>query len=190
MDSQILARGTVGACTIEAKLADITSAEVDAVVNAANSYLAHGGGLAGAIVRRGGDIIQQESNRLKPVAVGSAAVTSAGNLPARWVIHAVGPRWGEGEEEQKLRSAVRSSLDHASALGVRSIAMPAISTGIFGYPKREGTQVIVSECVTWLQTNHVTSLCRIELTAFDEETATLFARAVQATCVPGSSGDP
>ncbi len=151
---------------------------MEAIVNAANTHLAHGGGLAGAIVRRGGRSIQEESNRVAPVPVGGAAVTGAGSLPARWVIHAVGPRWGEGEEESKLRSAVSSSLDRAAELGARSVALPAISTGIFGYPKAEGTRVIVDQVIRWLCAHPRSSLGRIRLTAFDRPTAQLFARAL------------
>lgn len=113
---------------------DLTTAPVDAIVNAADSQLQHGGGVAGAIVRRGGDVIQQESDRIGFVATGKAAVTSGGSLPARYVIHAVGPRMGEGDEDEKLRSATLSALEKAAELNVSSVAFPAISTGIFGYP--------------------------------------------------------
>jgi O-acetyl-ADP-ribose deacetylase (regulator of RNase III) len=177
---EVLETRVVCHVTLEAVLGDLTAESVDAVVNAANSQLAHGGGLAGAIVRRGGRIIQEESNRVAPVAVGSAAVTTAGELPCRWVIHAVGPRWGEGDEQSKLRSAVRSSLDEAERLGARSIALPAISTGIFGYPKPEGTGVIVDEIVAWLKSKDENTITSIRLTAFDTETAELFAVALRA----------
>jgi O-acetyl-ADP-ribose deacetylase (regulator of RNase III) len=178
MESQILARQKVGQCSLEAVKGDLTEAKVDAIVNAANSHLAHGGGLAGAIVRRGGAIIQQESDRVAPVEVGHAAVTSAGSLPCRWVIHAVGPRWGEGDEEHKLRSAVVSSLNEAKKLGARSVALPAISTGIFGYPKEEGTREIIEEVCTWLRKNPDAGIERVSLTAFDGLTAGLFAKAL------------
>ncbi len=177
-------------CSLEAVLGDMTAERVDAIVNAANSRLAHGGGLAGAIVTRGGPVIQEESDRLAPVATGDAVVTSAGTLPCRWVIHAVGPVWGTGDEENKLRSAVRASLDRASEIGATSVAVPAISTGIFGYPKHEGTAAIVDEARSWL-TNHPSStLERVRFTAFDEATAELFALAVRtlATFVPVTSG--
>jgi O-acetyl-ADP-ribose deacetylase (regulator of RNase III) len=107
---------------------------VDAIVNAANRDLLHGGGIAGQIVRRGGSIIQDESNRLSPLKTGEAVLTSAGKLPARFVIHAVGPRMGEGGEEEKLYDAISNSLKIAHEKGLTSIAIPAISTGIFGYP--------------------------------------------------------
>jgi O-acetyl-ADP-ribose deacetylase (regulator of RNase III) len=178
MSSRALATRTVAGCTVSAVLGDLTEQRVDAIVNAANSALAHGGGLAGAIVRRGGGVIQEESDRLAPVRVGSAATTSAGALPSRWVIHAVGPRWGEGDEELKLRSAVRSSLAETARLDARSLALPAISTGIFGYPKPDGTRVIVDELCGWLTAHPETRLCEVRLTAFDEETAGLFAGAI------------
>jgi len=178
MEPRVLVSVELGDTTIEAVLGDLTGEEVDAVVNAANSHLAHGGGLAGAIVRRGGRIIQEESDRLAPVPVGSVAVTGAGSLPARWVIHAVGPRWGEGDEESKLRSAIRRSLERARELGAASLAIPAISTGIFGYPKAEGTTVIVSELWRWLHEHPDAGLRRVRLTAFDEPTAELFAAAL------------
>ncbi|AAK43008.1 ADP-ribose-binding protein [Saccharolobus solfataricus] len=116
---------------------DITEIEADAIVNAANSYLQHGGGVAYAIVRKGGYIIQKESDeyvkKFGPVPVGEVAVTSAGKLKAKYVIHAVGPRYGiEGED--KLESAIFKSLLKADELSLSSIAMPAISTGIYGYP--------------------------------------------------------
>jgi O-acetyl-ADP-ribose deacetylase (regulator of RNase III) len=179
MDRQVLEEREVGGCTLRAVLGDLTAERVDAIVNAANSMLVHGGGLAGAIVARGGQEIQEESNRLAPVAVGSTAVTTAGKLPSAWVIHAVGPRWGEGDEEAKLRSAVRSSLREAERLAARTLALPAISTGIFGYPKREGTRVIVEEVLTWMERGPVTRFEAIHLTAFDRPTAQLFANALQ-----------
>jgi O-acetyl-ADP-ribose deacetylase (regulator of RNase III) len=161
-------------------LGDLTELPVDAIVNAANGALAHGGGLAGAIVRRGGWVIQEESDRLAPVLPGDVATTGAGALPCRFVIHAVGPRWGDGDEEPTLRRAVRSSLAEAGRLAVGSLALPAISTGIFGYPKREGTQVIVDEVCRWLTAHPQSTLRDVRLTAFDAKTATLFAATVAA----------
>ena len=192
MQPHVLARGDVAGCRLEAVLGDITSAQVDAIVNAANTNLAHGGGLAGAIVARGGAVIQEESNRLAPVATGDAVATSAGSLPCRWVIHAVGPIWGDGNEEASLRSAVRASLDRAAELGVASIALPAISTGIFGYPKKEGTEVIVDETRSWLVARPDAPLETVRFTAFDEQTASLFEAAVRAlaTSVPESGFGP
>ncbi|MEO0198799.1 MAG: macro domain-containing protein [candidate division WOR-3 bacterium] len=148
---------------------DITEENVDAIVNAANSYLKHGGGVAGAILRKGGDIIQKESDAIGYCPVGNAVVTSGGNLKAKYVIHAVGPRWGEGDEEGKLRNAVYSALERATERGLKSISMPAISTGIFGYPKKEGTRVILNVCVEYLRDKE-TTLSEIRLCNIDEET--------------------
>jgi O-acetyl-ADP-ribose deacetylase len=119
---------------IELVQGDITTLDVDAIVNPANSQLRHGGGVAGAIVRRGGPGIQEESDRIGFVPCGSAVVTSAGGLPCRYVIHAVGPVMGEGDEDLKLRSATESAFDRAEELRLSTLALPAISTGIFGYP--------------------------------------------------------
>jgi len=160
---------------------DLTEQRVDAIVNPANSRLAHGGGVAGAIVRRGGEEIQRESWAKAPVEVGQAAVTGAGRLPCRFVIHAVGPVWGEGEEEAKLRSAVRSALGRAEELGVRSLALPAISTGIFGYPKPQGCAVIVAEVRAHLE-RHGGSVREVRLVSIDAETASHFLAAVEKTC--------
>jgi O-acetyl-ADP-ribose deacetylase (regulator of RNase III) len=130
---------------------DLTESAVDAVVNAANSYLRHGGGVAGAIVRKGGSIIQEESDRIGFVPVGSAALTTGGRLKARHVIHAVGPMWGEGDEEMKLKRAVRSVLALAAREGFASISMPAISAGIFGVPKKRCAGIIVGETAEFLK---------------------------------------
>ena len=128
---------------IELIRADITLLEVDAIVNAANSQMQHGGGVAGAILRRGGAVIQRESDRIGYVPVGNAAVTSAGALPCRYVIHAVGPRMGEGNEETKLQSATLASLERAEELRVRSLALPAISTGIFRFPLASCARIMI-----------------------------------------------
>ena len=124
--------------TIELVEGDITELEADAIVNAANEFLKHGGGVAAAIVRKGGFAIQEESDRYVrehgPVPVGGVAVTGAGRLKAKYVIHAVGPRYGDPQGDEKLASAIRNSLLKAEELGLESIALPAISTGVFGYP--------------------------------------------------------
>lgn len=131
---------------------DITTEEVDAIVNAANSRLRHGGGVAGAIARRGGEAIQQESLRVAPVPTGSAAATGAGKLPCKWVIHAVGPVWGGGAsgEEELLASAVSSALAIAVEKGVRSLSFATISAGIFGMPAELAAGTLVSTVATHL----------------------------------------
>jgi O-acetyl-ADP-ribose deacetylase (regulator of RNase III) len=157
-------------------LGDITERDVDAIVNAANSRLQHGGGVAGAIVRKGGQIIQDESDMIGFVPVGSAAITSAGRLKARRIIHAVGPRIGEGDEDNKLRSAVQSVLKLASSEGLKSISMPAISSGIFGFPKDRCARILVHESEGFLRDEPKTSLEAVEFCIFDEETLGHFKR--------------
>jgi O-acetyl-ADP-ribose deacetylase (regulator of RNase III) len=155
---------------------DIAEAPVDAVVNAANPYLRHGGGVAGAIVRKGGRAIQEESDLIGYVPVGQSVATTAGRLPARCVIHAVGPRWGEGDEEAKLRSAVRSSLELAESKGFATIAMPAISAGIFGFPKDRCARIIVAEIAVFAA--RAQTLKEIDLYLMDPETIDFFAKEV------------
>ena len=122
---------------------DLTTLAVDAIVNAANSSLQHGGGVAGAIVRRGGAVIQEQSDRIGFVPVGNAAITEAGALACRWVIHAVGPRMGEGDEDRKLHDATIAALERAEEIGAATVAFPAISTGIFGYPMHRCARVML-----------------------------------------------
>lgn len=153
---------------------DITKRPVEVIVNAANCYLKHGGGVAAAIVKKGGRIIQEESDRIGFVSVGSAVVTSAGNLPYKAIIHAVGPRMGEGNEDEKLRYAVRNSLFLASERKFSSISIPAISSGIFGFPKDRCAMILVDESKRFLARNPKTSLQVIELCIYDDETLSYF----------------
>ncbi len=162
---------------------DITERDVDAIVNAANSHLKHGGGVAGAIVRKGGQIIQEESDRIGFVPVGSAAITGAGSLPCKAVIHAVGPRMGEGDEDNKLASAVKSSLKLASEKGFRSISLPAISSGIFGFPKDRCAHILIREAKRFVDENPDTSLELIEFCLFDDETTGYFVREADTQLV-------
>jgi len=155
---------------------DITERDVDAIVNAANSYLKHGGGVAGAIVRKGGSIIQEESDRIGFTPVGTAVMTSGGKLKARHVIHAVGPRMGEGGEDQKLRSAVRATLNLAAGKGLKTISMPAISSGIFGFPRDRCARILVGEACDFFEENPESGLEVVEFCVFDDETAAHFAR--------------
>jgi O-acetyl-ADP-ribose deacetylase (regulator of RNase III) len=154
---------------------DMTEEAVDAIVNAANRHLAHGAGLAGAIVRKGGDVIQKESDRLAPVEVGGVAITGAGALPARFVIHAVGPRWGEGDEEAKLRRAGLSSLGLARERGLQSIALPAISAGIFGFPVDRCARVLVQAAVEFCGEHPADPPRTIRFTLMDERALAAFA---------------
>lgn len=157
---------------------DITTEEVDAIVNAANEHLQHGGGVAWAISRRGGPTIQQESDdwvRTKgPVSHTHPAWTSGGLLPAKTVIHAVGPVWGEGNEDFKLSAAVSGSLRVADELGLQSIAFPAISTGIFGFPKERAAKVILEAIETYFRENTSSGLKVIKLVLFDQPTVGAF----------------
>ena len=124
---------------------DLTTQEMDAIVNAANEALAPGGGVCGAIRRAGGDEIFDEARRLGGCATGDAKATGAGRLPARYVIHAVGPVWSGGDrgEAELLASAYHRSLEVAEELGCRTIACPALSTGIYGYPAERAAPVAV-----------------------------------------------
>jgi len=124
---------------------DITAASVDAIVNAANTELALGSGVAGAIGRRGGPTIQEECDAHGPVPLGGAALTSGGPLPARFVIHAAAMRAGEAVREDSLRAATRASLELAREQALRSIAFPAIGTGVGGFPMQRCAEVMLGE---------------------------------------------
>ena len=158
---------------------DITEQEVDAIVNAANTFLQHGGGVAAAIVRKGGQSIQEESNQIGHVDVGRAAITGAGSLRAKYVIHAVGPRMGEGDEDAKLINAVRSVLELADEKGLKSVSLPAISSGIFGFPKDRCAAILVVEAALYLRANPNTSLDVVEFCVFDDSTAGYFLRELK-----------
>ena len=155
---------------------DITTLAVDAIVNAANEHLQHGGGVAGAISRRGGPVIQQASNDWVAahgrVLTGSAAITPAGQLRAKYVIHAVGPVMGSGNEDAKLRSATLASLRLADEYKLSSIAFPAISTGIFGYPVERCAQVMLGAVRDYLQ--GPTGLQQVIFCLYDQHTLDIF----------------
>jgi O-acetyl-ADP-ribose deacetylase (regulator of RNase III) len=161
---------------IEAVRGDITREQVDAVVNAANEHLAGGGGVDGAIHRAAGrEKLQAACRELGGCPTGDARPTPGFDLPARWIIHAVGPRWrggGHGEADL-LASCYRRSLQVADELGARSVAFPALSTGIYGYPKEEAARVAVQ---TLKQTKAQVELVR--LVAFDDETWRLYEQAL------------
>lgn len=132
---------------IELAKGDITALDVDAIVNAANEHLQLGSGVAGAIRRRGGEAIQEECDRIGHCPVGSAVVTGGGLLRARWVIHAVGPVWqgGGAGEEALLASAVASALERAEEVGAKSVALPAIATGVFGFPLERAAAIAIGQ---------------------------------------------
>jgi O-acetyl-ADP-ribose deacetylase len=162
---------------------DLTLERVDAIVNAANRDLIHGGGVAGAIVRRGGRVIQSESDTWVqthgPVSQAAPAVTGAGNLACRYVIHAVGPVWGEGDEDAKLAGAVSGSLSAAGRLTLASIALPAISTGIYGFPLERAARVILVAVREWASQNPESSIRLIRLVLVDEAVLVIFRTAAQ-----------
>lgn len=169
--------------TIELVEGDITEMETDAIVNAANSQLAHGGGVAGAIVGKGGKVIQEESNTWVfargEVPVGSAAITSAGDLPARYVIHAVGPKMGEGDEDEKLKQATLSALKVADHRQLKSITFPAISTGIFGYPVERCAKVMLSTITEYIEEK--TGLARIMICLFGNDAYRIFEKTLKSS---------
>ena len=133
----------VNTLTIELVQSDITDLATDAIVNAANSALSLGAGVAGAIARKGGPSIQLECNKIGYCEVGDAVITDAGNLAAKYVIHAVGPHIGESNARGKLANATRASLTLAERHNLESVALPAISTGVFGYPLEGCAQVMI-----------------------------------------------
>ena len=130
---------------------DITDQEVDAIVNAANSDLILGAGVAGAIRQKGGPTIQQECDRIGPIAVGDAAVTGAGNLPARFVIHAAGMPPGGVATEESVRSSMRRSLELAREQQCRTVAVPAIGAGIAGFPLQRCAEILLEEARAHLE---------------------------------------
>ena len=148
---------------------DITEQNVDVIVNPANSYLKHGGGVAGAIVRKGGKIIQIESDKIGFVPVGSSVITTSGELPCEAIIHTVGPKMGEGNEDFKLSKSIHSCLSLASENSYKNISIPAISSGIFGFPKDKCANILLDESIKFLQNNN-TSIKIIEFCIIDDET--------------------
>jgi O-acetyl-ADP-ribose deacetylase (regulator of RNase III) len=167
----------IGNKTMRLISADLTERDGDAVVNAANSRLQHGGGVAGAIVRKGGRVIQDESNKIGYVPVGGAAITTGGKLKARYVIHVVGPRMGEGDEDSKLKKAITSVLTLATKEKFRSISVPAISAGIFGFPKC--AKILVGETAAFLRSDPSTSLELVEFCIFDQEAFGFFQKEME-----------
>ena len=153
---------------------DLTEERVDAIVNAANEYPHHGGGVAGAIVRRGGSSIQEESTRWvqRHGTAGHSrpALTGAGRLPCRHVIHAVGPVWGSGDEERKLSAAYTAALELADHEGCSSVAFPSISTGIFGFPVARGASIALQAAVDFCGLHPASALRTIRFTLIDPPT--------------------
>ncbi|MBW1974912.1 MAG: macro domain-containing protein [Deltaproteobacteria bacterium] len=157
---------------------DITELDVDAIVNAANAQLILGGGVAGAIRKKGGPSIQEECNKIGGTTVGNAVVTGGGSLKARYVIHAVGPRYGEGDEDNKLKSATWNSLIRATEKGCKSMAFPAISTGIFGFPKDRCAKIMLTTIREFLEKEQ-TSLQDVVLCLYSAEDFEIFANMMK-----------
>jgi O-acetyl-ADP-ribose deacetylase len=155
---------------------DLTDADVDAIVNAANNDLMLGGGVAGAIRVKGGPSIQQECDRIGPIALGEAAITGAGRLRARHVIHAASMRLGESTSEANLRAATRNSLKRADENSLKTIAFPAIGAGIAGFPIERCAQVMLEEVRAHLSGSM--TLERVEFVLFDRRSLEIFERAL------------
>ncbi len=166
----------VGKFSVELVKGDITELDTDAIVNAANSKLQHGAGVAGTIVNKGGYVIQRESDKLRFCPVGNAVITTAGKLKAKYVIHAVGPVNGEGNEDAKLKSATISALKLADKHKLKSIAFPAISTGAFGFPKDRCANVMLNAVLEYA--NEDTSLKKVVFCLYDDETFKIFSRTL------------
>ncbi len=150
----------------------------DVIVNAANKNLAHGGGVAAAIVKRGGQIIQEESSKWievhGPISHSQPAFTSAGKINCKFVIHTVRPVWGEGNEDRKLVQAIHSSLVLANDLHAKSISFPAISTGIFGFPTDRAADIFMEEISAYSNNNQSQSIQKIILVLFNPRTLNTF----------------
>ena len=169
-----------GGTSLQVRHGDLTVEPVDAIVNAANERLDHASGLAGAIIKRGGQSIQEESDEIYhssgKTLEGNVAVTGSGNLSCKIVIHAVGPIWNTGNDGEPLllQMAVRNSLEKALELNLKSIAIPAISSGIFRFPKQLCAEIMIDTCVEFAKQNP-DGLLEIHLTNFDRETVDIFA---------------
>lgn len=181
MSNPVAAKSFASGMVFELVHGDLTEQQVDAIINAANQRLEHGGGVAAVIARKGGSVIQRESRRWVQqhgtISHGTPALTAAGDLPCQHVIHAVGPRWGEGDEAHKLKQAVISALELAAGRQLTSLALPPISTGIFGYPKDQAAEVILDAVAQFAGSQPESSLQLVRLTIIDQATLTPFQRA-------------
>jgi len=161
---------------------DITEMDTDAIVNAANAQLVLGGGVAGAIRRKGGPQIQAECDKIGGTFVGGAVITTGGKLEARHVIHAVGPRMGEGDEDQKLRNATRNSLKVADENHLKSIAFPAVSAGIFGFPIERCAAIMLGTTIEYLKGQ--TGLQKVVFCLFGRDSYDVFASRLEKETSP------
>jgi len=173
-----------GAERIELTQGDITTARVDAIVNAANSSLLGGGGVDGAIHRAGGPAILEECKGLGGCDTGDAKATTAGELPARWVVHAVGPVWQGGArgEDELLQSAHRRSLEVAAELGARTVAFPAISTGVYRFPVERAARIALRTTADFLETS--AQLERVTFVLFSDDHLRAFEQALDELTTP------
>lgn len=171
-------RWPIGNSEIEVIEGDITLLDRDAIVNAANDQLILGGGVAGAIRQRGGPAIQEECNAIGGTFVGGAVITTGGNLKARHVIHAVGPRMGEGNEDEKLKNATLNSLNLADKNRLASIAFPAISTGIFGFPLERCAKIMLNTTKDYLE-EEKTGLTLVTFCLFGPQAVTAFRETLR-----------
>jgi O-acetyl-ADP-ribose deacetylase (regulator of RNase III) len=162
---------------VEVLEADITTLEVDAIANAANTMLWHGGGVAGAIVRAGGESIQQESDAKAPIELGEAVETGAGDMPARWVIHAATMEPGGPTSADVIRRATASTLKRADELGARSLALVAFGTGVGGFPLEQAAAIEVEE--VRLHLAEQSGLERVVFAVRGDEAHTAFERALE-----------
>jgi len=173
-----IVRLKVGSGSLELVLGDITREETEAIGNAANAQLAGGGGVDGAIHRAGGPAIMEELRaRYKGCPTGSAVLTGAGNLKAKYVLHAVGPRYrGSPDDARLLAGAYRACLDLSVKNGIRSVALPSISTGIYGYPVGDAALIALCAVKAHMKANSLPALVRFVL--FDEGTFSAYERAL------------
>jgi O-acetyl-ADP-ribose deacetylase (regulator of RNase III) len=172
----------IGSTFLVVEQCDITKEKTDAIVNAANSHLAHGGGVAFAIAKAGGSIVNKESKeyveKYGPVPTGETAVTSAGKMPAKYVIHTVGPIWGEGEEDEKLERAFYNSLLKADEMKLKSISFPAVSSGIYGFPKERCAKIFFETVKKFLKERD-TSLELIKMCLFSKKDYEVFEKVME-----------
>lgn len=171
----------VGNSILELVEGDITEMETDAIVNAANAQLILGGGVAGAIRRKGGPQIQQECNKIGGTFVGGAVITTGGSLKAGYVIHAAGPRMGEGNEDQKLENATLNSLKLADENSLKSLAFPAISSGIFGFPIQRCAEIMLKTTIEYLKGR--TGLEKVVFCLFGHDAYEVFANQLNQEVV-------
>lgn len=175
MEARVKINGTI----VSLVKGDITLEETDAIVNAANTNLAGGGGVDGAIHRAGGPAIMEECRRIGGCPTGSAVMTTGGSLKARYVIHTVGPIYRDGShgEPDLLMSAYRSSLDLALKKGLKSISFPSISTGAYGYPVEEASKIAISATIEFIRQNKGLDLVRFVL--FSDNDLTTYSHALE-----------